>query len=94
MLWDLTSTRSLIKEPTATFYGHVADVGAIDTWRDDINTFVSGSQDGFAKLWDIRVPVTPHSRPRRHVDRRPHTPRFPHVLLHSYLILRWATAVY
>jgi guanine nucleotide-binding protein G(I)/G(S)/G(T) subunit beta-1 len=59
MLWDLTSTRSLIKEPTATFYGHVADVGAIDTWRDDINTFVSGSQDGFAKLWDIRVPVSP-----------------------------------
>lgn len=55
MLWDTNSTKGIEKEPIATFYGHDKDVCGIATHKSSMDTFVTGSSDGYAKMWDIRL---------------------------------------
>lgn len=55
MRWDLTKSVGTDKEPLETFIGHRKDVSSIKN-LDDPNMFLSASEDGYAKLWDIRVP--------------------------------------
>lgn len=50
ILWDVET-----KSPKSAFNGHTGDVMSISLCEEN-NTFVSGSCDASARLWDFRVP--------------------------------------
>jgi len=61
MLWDIGLDVSTQKKPQSTFIGHgmvntdTGDVAALDTFKGESNTFISGASDSYAKLWDKRA---------------------------------------
>lgn len=56
MYWDINSSDNMsVKTPDRTAVGHTKDVYALDTRAGDLNTFLSGSGDSYAKLWDMRI---------------------------------------
>lgn len=63
MLWDVSLEMGVQKDPKELFTGHgltvndMGDVAALDTFKGETNTFISGASDGYAKLWDRRLPT-------------------------------------
>jgi len=61
MLWDVSIDKGVQKDPHSTFIGHglsgedTGDVAALDAFKGETNTFISGASDGYAKLWDRRM---------------------------------------
>lgn len=62
MIWDISKEMGVQKEPELTLNGHgllheksVGDVCGLDSHAGSNKTFISGSSDGLAKLWDLRV---------------------------------------
>lgn len=62
MIWDISKEMGVQKEPEQTLNGHgllheksIGDVCGLDSHAASNKTFISGSSDGLAKLWDLRV---------------------------------------